>query len=227
MAYVTKPPESAGTLRADLTLASPLAQLREGRLPRRLVQLYAGLALYGFSMGLMIRATLGLGPWDVLHQGVVDRTGLTFGTIVFLTSLVVLLLWIPLRQWPGLGTVSNPVVIAVTVDLTLALIDPPSHLAVRIAFAVGGVVLNAVATAAYVGTRLGPGPRDGLMTGLVRTTGRSVRLVRTLIEGSVLLVGWLLGGPLGVTTVLYAFGIGPLTQVLLPYFVVSPARPRP
>lgn len=220
---MTKP----ATLRADLTLASPLGQLREGRLPRRLVQLYAGLALYGFSMGLMIRATLGLGPWDVLHQGVVDRTGLTFGTIVFLTSLVVLLLWIPLRQWPGLGTVSNPVVIAVTVDLTLALIDPPSHLAVRIAFAVAGVVLNAVATAAYVGTRLGPGPRDGLMTGLVRTTGRSVRLVRTLLEGSVLLIGWLLGGPIGATTVLYAFGIGPLTQLLLPFFVVSPARPRP
>src|SRR3954447_10406814 len=167
-------------------LPSPLAQLRAGRLPRRLVQLQAGLVLYGVAMGLMIRAGLGLDPWDTFHQGVAERTSLSFGGVVIVTGIVVLLLWVPLRQWPGLGTVSNAVVIGLAVDATLALVDAPDALWARSTFLVGGIVLNGVAGAAYIGAQLGPGPRDGLMTGLVRRTGRSVRLVRTSLELSVL-----------------------------------------
>jgi uncharacterized membrane protein YczE len=209
-------------LRSAVTLDSPLAQLREGRLVRRLVQLYLGLVLYGVSMAFMIRANLGLDPWDVLHQGIVSRTGLSFGTIVIIVAGLVLLLWIPLRQWPGLGTISNAIVIGLVVDQALAVLHSPTALWARIAFSVGAVLMNALATAAYVGARLGPGPRDGLMTGLVRRTGRSVRLVRTSIEASVLLLGWLLGGSVGLATLMYAFGIGPLTQLLLPHLTVRP-----
>lgn len=216
---------AARDLRAAVTLDSPLAQLREGRLARRLVQLYLGVVLYGVSMAFMIRANLGLDPWDVLHQGIVTRTGLSFGTIVIIVAGLVLLLWIPLRQWPGLGTVSNAIVIGLVVDRALGVLHTPGALWARIAFAVGAVVMNALATAAYVGARLGPGPRDGLMTGLVRRTGWSVRVVRTCLEASVLLVGWLLGGPPGVATLLYAFGIGPLTQLLLPHLTVRPRVP--
>lgn len=222
---VTETAATSRDLRTAVTLDSPLAQLREGRLVRRLVQLYLGLVLYGISLALMLRAHLGLDPWDVLHQGIARHVPLSFGTIVILVSFAVLLLWIPLRQWPGLGTISNAVVIGLVVDATLLLVPAPSHLAVRITFALGAVLMNAVATAAYVGTRLGPGSRDGLMTGLVRRTGRSVRLVRTGIEASVLIVGWLLGGSVGIATLVYAFGIGPLTQLLLPYFTVLP-RPK-
>ncbi|MQA05124.1 MAG: hypothetical protein GEV07_21160 [Streptosporangiales bacterium] len=216
---------SRPNIRSAVSLDSPLAQLREGRLVRRLVQLYLGLALYGFSLGLMIRANLGLDPWDVLHQGIVRHVPLSFGAVVILMSFVVLLFWIPLKQWPGLGTVSNAIVVGLGVDLTLHVLAPPSALWLRITFVVGAVVLNAVATAAYVGTRLGPGARDGLMTGLVRRTGRSVRLVRTVLEVGVLAIGWLLGGSVGVATVVYAFGIGPLTQLFLPYLTVYPRVP--
>ncbi|NHC13367.1 membrane protein YczE [Motilibacter deserti] len=201
-------------------LPSPLAQLRAGRLARRLVQLQAGLVLYGFSMGLMIRAGLGLDPWDAFHQGVAARTSLSFGTVVIVTGVLVLLLWIPLRQWPGVGTVSNALVIGVAVDATLAVVDTPGPMWARVAFLVSGVVLNAVAGAAYIGAQLGPGPRDGLMTGLVRRTGRSVRLVRTSLELTVLAIGWALGGTIGVGTVLYALAIGPLVQAMLPRFEV-------
>jgi uncharacterized membrane protein YczE len=183
---------------------------------RRLPQLLGGLALYGASMGLMIRSGLGLDPWDVLHEALSELTGLTFGTVTAVVGVLVLLCWIPLRQRPGVGTVANIVVIAVAVDLTLALLAPPSHLAVRISLMVAGVVLNALATAAYIGVRLGPGPRDGLMTGFTARTGTSVRLVRTLIELTVLAVGWLLGGTAGIGTVVYALAIGPLTQAFLP-----------
>jgi uncharacterized membrane protein YczE len=183
---------------------------------RRLPQLLGGLALYGVSMGLMIRSGLGLDPWDVLHEALSELTGLTFGTVTAVVGALVLLCWIPLRQRPGVGTVANIVVIAVAVDLTLALLAPPSHLAVRIPLLVAGVVLNGLATAAYIGVRLGPGPRDGLMTGFTARTGTSVRLVRTLIELTVLAVGWLLGGTAGIGTVVYALAIGPLTQAFLP-----------
>lgn len=186
---------------------------------RRLPQLLGGLTLYGVSMGLMIRSGLGLDPWDVLHEALSERTGLTFGTITAIVGALVLLCWIPLRQRPGVGTVANIVVIAVAVDLTLALVTSPSALALRIVLLVAGVVLNALATATYIGVRLGPGPRDGLMTGFTRRTGMSIRLVRTGIELTVLATGWLLGGTVGVGTIVYALAIGPLTQAFLPAVV--------
>jgi uncharacterized membrane protein YczE len=183
----------------------------------RLAQLFGGLALYGASMGLMIRSGLGLDPWDVLHEALSERTGLTFGTVTAIVGALVLLCWIPLRQRPGIGTVSNIVVIAVAVDLTLAVVAPPSAIVPRIALMVAGVVLNGLASAAYIGVRLGPGPRDGLMTGLHARTGWSIRIVRTAIELTVLTGGWLLGGTVGVGTVLYALAIGPLVQMFLPF----------
>jgi uncharacterized membrane protein YczE len=206
----------------------PLAQLQAPRLPRRLVQLFVGLALYGFSMGLLVRSTLGLDPWDVFHEGIAKRTDLSFGGVVIVVGLFVLLLWIPLRQWPGLGTIANAVVIGIATDVTLGLVDPPHALAPRAALLVSGVVLNGLAGALYIGAQLGPGPRDGLMTGLVRRTGWSVRLVRTGLEVAVLTVGFLLGGTVGLGTVLYAVSIGPLLQLFLPWTVVplTPAAER-
>lgn len=186
---------------------------------RRLSQLLGGLTLYGVSMGLMIRADLGLDPWDVLHQALSERTGLTFGLVTAIVGALVLLCWIPLRQRPGIGTVANIVVIAVAVDLTLAVMTQPSSLVVRIGLMVGAVVLNGLASAAYIGVRLGSGPRDGLMTGFAARTGLSIRLVRTGIELTVLATGWLLGGTVGVGTVVYALAIGPLTQAFLPAVV--------
>jgi uncharacterized membrane protein YczE len=191
---------------------------------RRLTQLYAGLVLYGVSLALQVRANLGLDPWDVFHQGVAERTGLSFGTVVIVTGAAVLLAWIPLRQRPGIGTVSNVIVIGVAVDAALAVIGEVDSIPVRVALLVAGVVLNAVAGGAYIGAGLGPGPRDGLMTGLVARTGRSVRLVRTSIELGVLVVGALLGGSVGIGTVVYAFSIGPLVHVLLPRLTVAPRR---
>jgi uncharacterized membrane protein YczE len=167
---------------------------RRRRLLRRLVQLYAGLVLYGVSMALLVQSSLGVMPWDVLHQGIARQTGLSLGTVTVLVALVVLLAWVPLRQRPGLGTVSNVVVIGLAVDAALAVLPSPSATPVQLAFGAAGVLLNAVATAAYIGVRMGPGPRDGLMTGLVRRTGRSVRLVRTSIEVAVVAAGWSLGG---------------------------------
>ncbi|PSK96096.1 putative membrane protein YczE [Haloactinopolyspora alba] len=192
---------------------------------RRLLQLYLGLVLYGFSMALMVEAELGLDPWDVLHQGVATRTPLSIGVVTIAVGAAVLLAWIPLRQRPGLGTVSNVIVIGLAMDASIALLPAPEPLAVRIAFMLSAVPLNAVATAAYIGARFGPGPRDGLMTGLVRRTGRSVRLVRTSIELTVLATGWLLGGTAGVGTVVYAVLIGPLVHALLPRLRV-PERER-
>jgi uncharacterized membrane protein YczE len=192
---------------------------------RRLAQLYVGLVLYGASMALMIRASLGLDPWDVLHQGLAERVPLSFGEVTIVVGALVLLAWIPLRQRPGFGTVSNVVVIGLAVDATLAALPAPGAMPLRIGFMLAGVGLNGVASAAYIGARLGPGPRDGLMTGLVRRTGRSVRLVRTSIEVTVLVAGWLLGGTVGVGTVVYALAIGPLVHVLLPPLTV-PVRTR-
>ena len=195
------------------------------RLPRRLVQLYAGLVLYGFSMALLVRAELGVMPWDVLHQGITRSVGGSLGGISIVVGALVLLLWIPLRQKPGVGTLSNVVMIGVSVDASLALLpDVGDDLVVRSLLVVGGVGLNAVATAAYIGVRLGPGPRDGLMTGLVARTGWSVRLVRTGIEVAVVATGWLLGGTLGVATAVYALSIGPLVQPLLRVFTVGPPQ---
>jgi uncharacterized membrane protein YczE len=177
--------------------------------------LLVGLAGYGFSMALMIKAGLGLDPWDVFHQGLAERTGLSFGMVTAIVGVGVLLAWIPLRNRPGIGTVANVIVIAVTVDAGLAVLPTPSALPIRIALMIGAVVLNALSTVLYIGAGLGPGPRDGLMTGLVARSGLSVRVVRTSIEVTVLTVGWLLGGSVGVGTLVYAFGIGPLVQLFV------------
>ena len=174
--------------------------------------LLLGLIGYGFSMAMMVRAELGLDPWDVFHQGLALRTPMSIGVASAVVGVAVLLAWIPLRNRPGVGTVANVIVIAVTVDAGMAILHVPTSLPARIAMMVGAIVLNAISTVLYIGAGLGPGPRDGLMTGLVRRTGRSVRLVRTTIEVTVVSVGWLLGGTVGVGTVLYAFGIGPLVQ---------------
>lgn len=199
-------------------------------MPRRLAQLLIGLAMYGLSLAMLIRAGLGLDPWDVFHQGLAGKTGLSIGTVVVIVSFLVLLLWIPLRQKPGLGTISNAVLVGIFADIFLALIPDVAHLGGQIAMMVGAVVLNGVASACYIGARLGPGPRDGLMTGLARRTGWSVRSSRTGIEVVVLGAGWLLGGAVGVGTALYALAIGPLVQLLLPRFTVperAVAEPAP
>jgi len=191
------------------------------RLPRRLVQLFAGLVLYGVSMALLVRSGLGVMPWDVLHQGLARTVGGSLGMVTIAVGALVLLLWIPLREKPGFGTVSNVIVIGVAVDASLAVLPTVDAMALRVLLVVLGVGLNGVATAAYIGVRMGAGPRDGLMTGLVRRTGGSVRLVRTAIEVAVVLTGWLLGGTLGVATVVYVFAIGPLVQLFLPRFTVA------
>ncbi|WP_344255425.1 hypothetical protein [Terrabacter carboxydivorans] len=196
-------------------------QLRAGQLPRRVTQLIAGLVLYGVSMAMMIRSTLGLDPWDVFHAGIATHVPLTFGQVTIVVGALVLLLWVPLRQWPGLGTVANVVVIGLAADAGLALIAPPTSMWARILLLVSGIVLNGVAGGLYIGSQLGPGPRDGLMTGFARRTGLSIRLVRTSIEVVVLSVGWLLGGPVGLGTVLYAVSIGPLVQFFLPRLTVD------
>lgn len=203
-----------------LARLGPIEQLRAGRLGRRLPQLYGGLILYGLSMALMIEANLGLDPWDVLHQGLARWIPVSFGTVTIIVGALVLLLWIPLRQRPGLGTLSNVVVVGLAADLGLWLTPSPDELAVRIPMIVAGVVLNGLAGAIYIGSQFGPGPRDGLMTGLAARTGRSLRLIRTGIEVTVLALGFVLGGTVGVGTVLYALAIGPLVQVFLPRVAV-------
>ena len=211
---------SASARRTNLLSLTPAEQLRAGRLPRRLTQLMVGLTLYGVAMAMMVRATLGLDPWDVLHVGLVELTGLSMGTLVIIVGFAVLLLWIPLRQWPGLGTVANAIWIGVATDVGLSLISAPDWLWARTALMLSAIVINAIGGALYIGSQLGPGPRDGLMTGLHARTGLSLRLVRTSLELTVLAVGWLLGGVVGVGTVLYAVLIGPLVQLFLPWCTV-------
>lgn len=209
---------------ADL---GPIAQLRAGRLGRRLPQLFLGLVLYGVSLGLMFRGDLGLAPWDVLHSGLIRYVPITLGQAVVLMSFVVLVLWIPLRESPGVGTIANALVVGFSADATLWLLDRPDALVARGALMVGGVALCGIASAMYIGAQLGRGPRDGLMTGLARRTGLSIRLVRTGLEVAVVLVGLALGGVLGLGTVLYALAIGPLTQLMLPTWIVElPPPPR-
>jgi uncharacterized membrane protein YczE len=176
-------------------------------------------------MGLQIRAGLGLDPWDVFHQGVSEKTGLSFGTIVIITGAAVLLAWIPLRQKPGIGTISNVFVIGFAVDATLALMPDVHMLGAQLSLLAISVILNAIAGAAYIGAGLGPGPRDGLMTGLVRRTGGSVGKIRTGIELSVLAVGFAFGGTVGLGTLVYALSIGPLLQLLLPAFTIREPVP--
>jgi uncharacterized membrane protein YczE len=190
-------------------------------MPRRLVQLFAGLVLYGISDSMLLLAGLGVDPWDVLHQGLARRTGVPVGTWAIIVGAVVLLHWIPLRQRPGLGPLCNVVVVGAVIDLVLAVVPPVHSLPVQVAVMASGVVLNGVATGMYIGAGLGPGPRDGLMTGLAARTGRSLRLVRIGIELTVLVIGVLLGGTVGIGTVLYALAIGHLVQFFLRYVVVE------
>jgi uncharacterized membrane protein YczE len=212
----------------QLAALTPVQQLTAGRTVRRLVQLFGGLLLYGVSMAMLVRSTLGLDPWDVLHDGISRGTGLSFGTVVIVVGVAVLALWIPLRQWPGLGTVANAIVIGIATDVSLSVLDAPDALAPRLLLLGGGVVLNGLAGALYIGSQFGTGPRDGLMTGLVRRTGWSIRLVRTSLEITVLALGWLLGGTVGLGTVLYAVAIGPLVQLFLRWCIVElPEQPGP
>jgi uncharacterized membrane protein YczE len=209
----------------ELARLGPVAQLRAGRTPRRLVQLLVGLGLYGLSMAMMIRSALGNAPWDVLHQGLARHLSASFGLVVICVSALVLLLWIPIRELPGLGTIANSVLVGLAANAALATLDEPAHVWERVLLMLGGVLLNALATALYIGSQFGPGPRDGLMTGLHRRSGVSIRLVRTCLEVSVVAVGFVLGGTLGIGTVLYAVAIGPLVQLLLPWVLVELPAP--
>lgn len=205
----------------------PVTQLRAGRLARRLPQLYVGLVLYGVSLALMARSDLGLAPWSVMESGLAGHLPITLGQAVIGVSFVVLLLWIPLRETPGLATVSNALIVGLAADATLAVLGHAPGMPLRVAFSVGGVLLCALATALYIGAQFGRGPRDGLMTGLHRRTGLSIRLVRTSLEITMIVLGIALGGALGVGTVLFALTIGPLTQALLPVLTVDLSRPHP
>lgn len=211
----------------DLLDLGPVAQLRAGRLPRRLVQLHLGLALYGASLALLIRAGLGAAPWDVLHVGLTAYVPLTVGQVIVAVSIVLLVLWVPLREKPGIGTVANALLVGLAADATLLVLDQPGALWARVVMVVAGVLLNGLATALYIGAQLGRGPRDGLMTGLHRRTGLSLRLVRTGLEVTVVVAGLLLGGTAGLGTVLYALLIGPVTQALLPAVTVRLPVPVP
>jgi uncharacterized membrane protein YczE len=218
---VTLTASSTRIVRPGLTDLGPVAQLRAGRLARRLPQLVVGLVLYGVSLAMMVRGALGLAPWDVFHSGVIRHVPITLGQAVIVFSFVVLLAWVPLREVPGLGTVLNALLVGLSADATLAVLAVPDAVGLRVALLVSGVVLNALATALYIGAQFGRGPRDGLMTGLHRRTGLSLRMVRTALEVAVVVLGLLLGGVAGAGTVLYAVSIGPLTQLMLPWCTVD------
>ncbi|HEV2639683.1 MAG TPA: hypothetical protein VGX23_31410 [Actinocrinis sp.] len=192
------------------------------RTARRLSQLAVGLLLYGISEAMQLLPAVGVGPWDVLSTGVARLTGISLGTMLIYIGVGVLLLWIPLRQRPGLGTLSNIVAIGSVVDIAYAVAPTPHALWLRWTVFLGGVLLNAVATGMYIGAGLGPGPRDGLTTGFA-ARGHSVRVVRTSVEVSVLVIGWLLGGNVGLGTVVFALGIGPLVHHTIPFFARRPS----
>lgn len=194
---------------------------------RRLIQLIAGLTLFGASVGIMVRAGLGLGPWAVFHQGLANHVGLTIGLVTNIMGAILLLVWIPLRQRPGIGTIANVLLIGTTADLTLSVLPPLHGLPLQVAALVFSIVLNGIAGGMYIGAGLGPGPRDGLMTGTVRLTGWPIAYVRTGLELLVLAAGWLLGGTVGVGTVLFAFAVGPLVGFFLPIFDVAPQAAKP
>ena len=201
----------------------PLPSASELR--RRVPRLIGGLVLFGIGIGLMVRADLGLAPWDVLHQGVAERTGIPMGQVTILTGLVVLLLWIPLRERPGLGTLANVLVIGVVVDATLAVVDQPDALWLRVLFLVVGIYLFGPGSGLYIGARLGPGPRDGLMTGIAQR-GVTVRLARTAVELGALAIGFALGGTVGLGTVLFALAVGPNVHWHLDRMTMADPEPR-
>ncbi|MEV7608806.1 hypothetical protein AB0N61_04920 [Microbacterium sp. NPDC089320] len=195
----------------------PIAAVSRRDVVERIIQLLVGLFLYGVALGLMVRGGIGVAPWDVLALGIAGNAGIGYGVVTVLVSVLVLLLWIPLRQRVGLGTLLNALLVGPSADLALFVLPAPPSIWVGAPMFVAGLLLLAFATGLYIAADFGPGPRDGLMTGLVGRTGWSVWLVRTLIEGSVLLIGFLLGGPVGVGTVLFAFGVGPLIGWFLPW----------
>ena len=203
----------------------PLAQLRAGRLPERLVRLLVGLWLYGVSIALLMQSALGGSPWVVFHQGAARHLPLSIGVVMVLVAVAVLLLWIPLRQMPGLGTVANTLLLGPFTDFNLRVLDAPEAWPLRCVYLAGGVVACGLATALYVGAQLGPGPRDGLMTGFARRTGWSIQRVRTGIEIVVLTMGVLLGGVAGVGTLLFALCVGPITQFFMRYLVLRLEAP--
>ncbi|WP_406245299.1 YitT family protein [Microbacterium sp. M] len=195
------------------------------RLPLRITQLLVGLFLYGIGIAFIVRGEIGAAPWDVLTQGIANHVPLSFGVITILTSVVVLLLWIPLRQKPGVGTLLNALLVGPAADIGLALIPTGQDLWLRICFFVIGLVVLSAATGLYIGTHFGPGPRDGLMTGLHRVTGWRIWIVRTAIEVTVVLIGWLLGGNVGFGTLAFALLVGPLCQYFMRIFAIRiPAR---
>lgn len=200
-------------------------QIIRDRMPRRLLQLAFGLALFGIGVSLLLKAHLGTGSWDVLTQGISHHVPLSFGTITIIMSGIVLLLWIPLRQWPGIGTVANGVLVGVFTDVGLRTIPDPSGVWMQILTLAAGLVIIGIASGLYIGAGLGPGPRDGLMTGLHRRTGKPIWMVRTAIEVVVLAVGWLLGGTVGFGTIAVTFLIGPLCQIFLPMFAIRDREP--
>ncbi|MDT9681089.1 hypothetical protein RND61_03215 [Streptomyces sp. TRM76323] len=208
--------------------APPLTYLPlDVRPARRLAQLLTGLALYGFSLSLLVRAALGVNPWSTLYEGLQHHSSLSFGAISAVVGALVLLAWWPLRQRPTLGTFANIVVLACSSDLGLALVPEDLGLPARACLLMAGILLNGFSVAVYVGARFGPGPRDGLMTGAAALTGGSLRLVRTVLEVSVLAIGWTLGGTVGIGTVLYALLVGPVTQFFLPPFTYRLPHPTP
>jgi len=188
----------------------------------RLIQLVVGLILFGVSLALLVWSDLGLDPWDVFHQGLSVRTGIPIGTVTILVGAVVLLLWVSLGQRPGIGTIANVILVGVALDATLALVPAPTDVVVRWVCLVAGILLNGIATGAYIGAALGPGPRDGLMVGIANR-GHSLRAVRTALELTVLGIGWLMGGTVGVGTILFAVSIGPIVHVTIPALTRGPA----
>jgi len=197
------------------------------RLGRRILSLYVGLVIFGWSEALLVEAELGVLPWDVLHQGLARHWGLTIGVWSVIVGVGVLLLWVPLRERPGLGTISNVLIIGPAIDASVWLMPTPDQLWLRVSYVVVAIVVNALATALYIGARFGPGPRDGLMTGLVRRTGGSVRLVRTAIEVVVVATGFALGGTLGIATLAFVLTIGPLVHWFMPLLhIASPDDPE-
>lgn len=206
--------------RMNITNMGPREQFRAGRVPLRLVYLFVGLTLFALAMALMIRAGLGVDPWDVFHMGLATKVPLSLGTIVVMVGVAVLLAWIPLRQWPGFGTICNAVWIGIALDVFLRVLPPMHALPSQVAMLAVAIVINGLGGAMYIGSHFGAGPRDGLMTGLHLRTGLSIRLVRTVLELGVLGIGWLLGGPVGIGTLAYALLIGPSTQFFFRFAVV-------
>ena len=190
---------------------------------RRIVQLLLGLFLYGIAISLIVRAAIGVAPWDVLSQGVVKQTGLSFGLVTVALSVVVLLLWIPIKQKLGIGTLLNALLVGPSAEVGLALLPVPEGLVLQIVYFAGGLSLLAIATGLYIGARFGPGPRDGLMTGIHRKFGWGIWIVRTAIEVTVLSIGWLLGVNVGLGTLAFALLIGPMVNVTMPLLLVPAA----